>query len=165
PHGDVAFIIPIAKGRYRIISNTQDAIGHVPGLRDLPHRMVLSDTFHVSVKQATAYSSGRVFIGGDAAHVHSPVGGRGMNLGIEDAAWAAWAIAEGREGDYSAARLPVARRTIAQTRALTGMVIGASPFVRFARRRLPPVVLRLGVVRRRVLARILDAGRPLPPWL
>src|SRR5690606_13073975 len=78
PEGDVAFIIPIAEGRYRIISNTPDATGHVPGLQDLPHRMVLSDTFHVSVKQAATYGSGHVFIGGDAAHVHSPVGGRGM---------------------------------------------------------------------------------------
>ncbi len=121
--------------------------------------------FHVSYRMVPSFAKGPVLLAGDAAHVHSPVGARGMNLGIEDAAWAAWAIAEGREGDYSAARLPVARRTIAQTRALTGMVIGASPFVRFARRRLPPVVLRLGVVRRRVLARILDAGRPLPPWL
>src|SRR3546814_13495745 len=35
--------------------------------------------------QAPTYQAGRAFLGGDAAHVHSPVGGRGMNLGIEDA--------------------------------------------------------------------------------
>src|SRR5690606_624118 len=75
--GGVAFVIPIASNRYRIISNTPDAVGKVPGLKDLAPTVVLSDTFQVSVKQAAAYSRNRVFIGGDAAHVHSPVGGRG----------------------------------------------------------------------------------------
>src|SRR5690606_15643815 len=112
PHGDVAFIIPIAKGRYRIISNTQDAIGHVPGLRELPHRMVLSDTFHVSVKQATAYSSGRDFSGGGAADDHSPVGGRGMNVGIEDAEAYFRHLIAGTLEDYSGERHPVGARRI-----------------------------------------------------
>ena len=49
-----------------------------------------------------AYRHGRVFLAGDAAHVHSPAGGQGMNTGIQDAANIAWKLAstlDGRGGD------------------------------------------------------------------
>ncbi len=160
-----------AFGRIPIDATT---VRYVASIRDLDRLIRPEDRggsigwtsrFHVSYRMAPRFATGPVLLAGDAAHVHSPVGARGMNLGIEDAAWAAWAIAEGREAEYSAARLPVARRTLAQTRALTTVVIGATPFVRLARRHLPPIALSLAPLRRRVLARILDVERPLPPWL
>lgn len=110
--GDVAFIIPIAPRRYRIISNTRDAVARVPGLAGMEKRVLLVDTFHVSVKLATAYREGRVFIGGDAAHVHSPVGGRGMNLGIEDAVCFARCLGADTLDAYNAERHPVGARWI-----------------------------------------------------
>lgn len=112
PHGDVAFIIPIAKGRYRVISNTPDAIAHVPGLAAMAHTTLLTDTFHVSVKQAAAYRQGRAFLGGDAAHVHSPVGGRGMNLGIEDAVSFVGHLVGDTLDAYDAERHPIGARWI-----------------------------------------------------
>lgn len=50
-------------------------------------------TFHVSERRTPAYSRGRVFLGGDATNIHSPVGGQGMNTGIQDAANLVWKIA------------------------------------------------------------------------
>src|SRR3546814_11917931 len=67
--------------------------------------------------QAPTYQAGRAFRGGDAAHVHSPVGGRGMNLGIEDACAFARRFAGDEAGDdlagYTAERHPAGQRWIA----------------------------------------------------
>lgn len=49
--------------------------------------------FHISERKTPAYSRGRVFLAGDATNVHSPVGGQGMNTGIQDAANLIWKIA------------------------------------------------------------------------
>jgi 2-polyprenyl-6-methoxyphenol hydroxylase-like FAD-dependent oxidoreductase len=70
---------------------------------------------------------GRVFLAGDAAHVHSPAGGQGMNTGIQDAANLAWKLAstvDGRGGDrlldsYQAERHPVAAEVIKSTTMMT----------------------------------------------
>ena len=74
-----------------------------------------------------AYRHGRVFLAGDAAHVHSPAGGQGMNTGIQDAANIAWKLAstlDGRGGDrlldsYQAERHPVAAAVIRSTTLMT----------------------------------------------
>jgi 2-polyprenyl-6-methoxyphenol hydroxylase-like FAD-dependent oxidoreductase len=50
-------------------------------------------TFEIHHAQVPAYRHGRVFLAGDAAHVHSPAGGQGMNTGIQDAANIAWKLA------------------------------------------------------------------------
>jgi 2-polyprenyl-6-methoxyphenol hydroxylase-like FAD-dependent oxidoreductase len=67
-------------------------------------------------------SKGNVFLAGDAAHIHSPAGARGMNLGIEDACWLAWLISEGREGDYDRLRMPAVKTVLKQTRQLDDAV-------------------------------------------
>ena len=72
--------------------------------------------FEIHHAQVPAYRHGRVFLAGDAAHVHSPAGGQGMNTGIQDAANLAWKLAspvDGRGGDrlldsFQAERHPVA---------------------------------------------------------
>lgn len=109
--GDVGFIIPIGKNRFRAVSNTQDAMACIPGRYRVAH-LLRTDTFHIPIRQAPTYQHGNVFLGGDAAHVHSPVGARGMNLGIEDAAAFARRFAEGTLGGYTAERHPVGRRWI-----------------------------------------------------
>jgi 2-polyprenyl-6-methoxyphenol hydroxylase-like FAD-dependent oxidoreductase len=109
--GDVAFVIPIGRDRHRAVSNTPDALAHVPG-RFALRRIERTDTFHLPIRQADSYQKGSVFLAGDAAHVHSPVGARGMNLGVEDAACFAARLVEGRLDGYSAERRPVGRRWI-----------------------------------------------------
>ena len=76
-------------------------------------------------RQAEAYRSGRVFLAGDAAHVHSPVGGQGLNTGVQDAVNLGWKLAqvikdvspESLLDTYHAERHPVAARVLRTTMA------------------------------------------------
>ncbi len=52
-------------------------------------------------RQAAAYRAGRVLLAGDAAHVHSPVGGQGLNTGVQDAVNLGWKLAPGGQGDIA----------------------------------------------------------------
>ena len=87
-------------------------------------------TYHVHHRVAERFRRGRVFLAGDAAHVHSPVGGQGMNTGIGDAANLAWKLSDVMHGNaadpetlldsYEAERIGFARRLVATTdRAFT----------------------------------------------
>ncbi|MFL9946069.1 FAD-dependent monooxygenase [Paraburkholderia agricolaris] len=76
-------------------------------------------------RQATAYRKGRVLLAGDAAHVHSPVGGKGLNIGVQDAVNLGWKLAqvvketspESLLDTYHAERHPVAARVLRTTMA------------------------------------------------
>jgi 2-polyprenyl-6-methoxyphenol hydroxylase-like FAD-dependent oxidoreductase len=96
----------------------------------LPEKPRLSDLrwssiFHISMRLAQRYREGRVFIAGDAAHIHPPTGGQGMNTGIQDAYNLAWKLAlvlDGRAPEallesYEAERRPVGADVVARTRA------------------------------------------------
>jgi 2,4-dichlorophenol 6-monooxygenase len=81
---------------------------------------VWQTVYRVHARQATEYQRGRVFLAGDAAHVHSPAGGQGMNNGIQDAYNLAWKLAAVLQGyaeptlldSYTAERAPVAKRIV-----------------------------------------------------
>jgi len=126
PGGSVGFIIPIGAGRFRAVSNTEDALAQIPGGYSLS-RLLRSDTFKIPVRQVATYQSGAVFLGGDAAHVHSPVGGRGMNLGIEDAATFAQMFAAGDLSGYTAARHPVGAQWIKASERVLRAVQATGP--------------------------------------
>ncbi|AHF79335.1 Putative monooxygenase, FAD-binding protein (plasmid) [Sodalis praecaptivus] len=104
------------------------------------------------------YRIGRIFVAGDAAHIHSPAGGQGMNTGLQDAANLAWKLAAVLQHDapeslletYESERLPVARDTIAFTDKLFSLAAGQSGWRARLRDALAPVVVgpasRLGFV-------------------
>ena len=74
----------LESNRYRLVSNTKDVLSDLPLPIAVDH-IRRQASFNIAIRQVRHYRSGRVYLAGDAAHCHSPVGGRGMNLGIADA--------------------------------------------------------------------------------
>lgn len=118
-------------------------------------------TYHVHHRVAQRFAFGRVFLAGDAAHIHSPAGGQGMNTGIGDAINLAWKLARVARGlappalleSYEPERIGFARSLVATTdRAFTPMVAGGVPGT-LMRRLIGPatawVATHLGPARRR----------------
>ena len=108
-------------------------------------------TYRVHHRVAGRFRGGRAFLLGDAAHIHSPVGGQGMNTGIGDAvnlAWKVAAVVRGRADEsildtYEPERIAFARRLVATTdRAFTG-VTSDGKVARFLRLRVAPQVVPL----------------------
>ncbi len=108
------------------------------------------------------YQEGRVLLAGDAAHIHSPAGGQGMNTGIQDAYNLAWKLAlvlQGRAPEslvnsYGAEREPVGRKLLEGTDRLFGFAAAKGRLARFARMRVVPVVtpvFSLPILQRRLV--------------
>jgi 2-polyprenyl-6-methoxyphenol hydroxylase-like FAD-dependent oxidoreductase len=106
-------------------------------------------TYHVHHRVAQHFRRGHAFLLGDAAHVHSPVGGQGMNTGIGDAinlAWKLAAVLRGRARDglldsYETERIGFARRLVATTDRVFKFVTADSRFADIMRMRVAPVVI------------------------
>jgi hypothetical protein len=115
--------------------------------------------FRISRRMVTGYRRGHVFLAGDAAHIHSPFGGQGMNTGLQDAYNLGWKLAlviEGRASDslldtYEEERLPVAREVLKDTHASTSLLISKNPVLRFARDQVLIRLLNLGFVQGMIL--------------
>jgi 2-polyprenyl-6-methoxyphenol hydroxylase-like FAD-dependent oxidoreductase len=125
-------VIPIEPDLFRLVSNDPDPLKLLPGRAEVDAE-VWRSSFRISYRQVDSYQVGRVFLAGDAAHVHSPVGARGMNLGIEDATVLARKMVDGTVAGYSAERRPVGARVIRQTRALTRLFTVRNPPGRWLR--------------------------------
>jgi 2-polyprenyl-6-methoxyphenol hydroxylase-like FAD-dependent oxidoreductase len=87
---------------------------------------VWGSRFRIHHRVADSYRAGRLLLAGDAAHVHSPAGGQGMNLGIQDGVALADVLVDVLGGgsetlldDYSAVRRPIARDVVTLTDRLT----------------------------------------------
>jgi 2-polyprenyl-6-methoxyphenol hydroxylase-like FAD-dependent oxidoreductase len=110
-------------------------------------------TYHVHHRVAAAFRDGPFFLAGDAGHVHSPVGGQGMNTGLQDAHNLAFKLADvlqGRAGDgwldrYEAERRPVAKTLVATTDRLFGFLTSQRPGPRTLRRLMVPLLAPVGV--------------------
>jgi 2-polyprenyl-6-methoxyphenol hydroxylase-like FAD-dependent oxidoreductase len=93
------------------------------------HSVAWISRFTDTTRQAASYREGRVLLAGDAAHVHSPVGGQGLNIGVQDAVNLGWKLAqvvnraspEGLLDTYHAERHPVAARVLQNTMAQTAL--------------------------------------------
>jgi 2-polyprenyl-6-methoxyphenol hydroxylase-like FAD-dependent oxidoreductase len=106
-------------------------------------------TYHVHHRVAAHFRAGRTFLLGDAAHIHSPVGGQGMNTGIGDAANLAWKLAAVLQGradhgildTFEPERIAFAQRLVATTDRAFQLVISDGRLARFVRLHVVPRVL------------------------
>jgi 2-polyprenyl-6-methoxyphenol hydroxylase-like FAD-dependent oxidoreductase len=116
--------------------------------------------FRLAHRHAARYRAGRVFVAGDAAHVHSPAGAQGMNTGIQDAWNLGWKLALVARGlaeealldSYDAERRPVGRFVVRFTDRAFAVATSTSPIIRALRTRLVPRVLPLALRFNRALA-------------
>ncbi|MEU1466684.1 FAD-dependent oxidoreductase [Streptomyces sp. NPDC005761] len=154
-----AFIAPFGDGWYRVMGwdRTRQAADGDPveldELREIARRAFGTDygmhdarwisRFHSDERQVPAYRTGRVFLAGDAAHVHSPAGGQGMNTGLQDAANLSWKLAAALRGhaadpealldSYHAERHPVGADVLRASGAIVRLAMAHSPLQRAAR--------------------------------
>jgi 4,5-epoxidase len=120
-----------------------------------------TSVFRINRRLADTYRKGRIFLAGDAAHIHSPLGGQGMNTGIGDAENLAWKLAlvvggvvSGLAADrlldsYQAERRPHAEDVLKSTTGALDAIVGRGLRARLARALFFPLT-RLGPVQRRM---------------
>jgi 2-polyprenyl-6-methoxyphenol hydroxylase-like FAD-dependent oxidoreductase len=154
----VLAVIPIEAGLFRLVSNGPEPLDLLPPGSTVREE-VWRSAFRISYRQVDEYRRGRVCLAGDAAHVHSPVGARGMNLGIEDGTILARKLADGEIESYAAERRPVGARVIRRTRALTALVTMRQPLGRFLRdQMLVRVIDRSASLQRALARRMMGLG-------
>ena len=152
PDGVLA-LFPIPPDRFRIIADAGPARGEHPAEPTLADVQALLDRrgpagitardpvwlagFRINDRQVPSYRRGRVFLAGDAAHIHSPAGGQGMNTGMHDAFNLAWKLALVHHGQakpalldsYQAERHPVGALIVRGAGAVTRVGTARSAFV------------------------------------
>ncbi|HXU62277.1 MAG TPA: FAD-dependent monooxygenase [Polyangia bacterium] len=159
---DFVFAFPLAAdGRARLIGTIHGAgegdaqLGWDDVSPDVLRRMRIDvqqvnwfSTYHVHHRVASFFRTGRVFLLGDAAHIHSPVGGQGMNTGIGDAVNLAWKLAGVLGGadpslldTYEPERIGFARRLVATTDRAFQLATSRSAAARPIRRSVVPALL------------------------
>ena len=172
---------PLAPDRYRIIASLGPSTADKPVAPSAAEFQTIVDTrgpagvklgepvwlsaFRINERQVQTYRSGRVFLAGDAAHVHSPAGAQGMNTGMQDAFNLAWKLALVARGlaappllldSYSTERHAVGAEVIAQSGRLTKMGLIASPALQEIRNRVLGFVLGLSPVRDALTAQMAE---------
>lgn len=173
PRG-MAVVAPLPEGVHRIVAPVDDApekpdARFVQGLLDergpqrYPVRVlgepIWGSRFRVHHRIADRYRAGRVLLAGDAAHVHSPAGGQGMNMGILDAMRLADALVQATRGElsaldaYAAERRPIAREVVALADRLTRLAT-VPPALRGLRNLMLRSVSLLPPMRRRLAWRL-----------
>lgn len=184
-----ALVAPFGDGWYRVIAwhrhnqPSESAPVNLAEIRDATREALGTDygmhnprwmsRFGSDERQVPRYREGRVLLAGDAAHVHSPAGGQGMNTGIQDAANLGWKLAAivqdwappGLLDTYQAERHPVGRQVLRSSGALLRIGLTGPPVVRSAGKLLACAVTRIPFVAGRLAAAIsgVSISYPAPP--
>ena len=171
-------VFPMGNGRFRFMATDPDGFTgdadeptladiqvlydrtvHIPGrLYDLDW----SSRFRINSRHMETLRHGRVFFGGDTAHVHSPAGGQGMNAGIQDMVNLSWKLAMVLDGTakpelldtYESDRLPVIRQLVGMTERATKVFNSTSPLVHAALTRVAPIALSRAKVQGKAAPRL-----------
>jgi 2-polyprenyl-6-methoxyphenol hydroxylase-like FAD-dependent oxidoreductase len=173
-HADgVLIVLPITRERYRVIADVgpsqTDKSRSEPSLSELQEVLdrrgrggvTASDpqwlgAFHINERKVADYRAGHVFLAGDAAHVHSPAGGQGMNTGMQDAFNLAWKLAlvcrgicaeEPLLGSYSDERSAVGEQVLKYAGRITSLAILRGEVKQSIRNHLASLVFGFGPAR------------------
>ncbi len=183
----VALLIPFGDGWFRAIvwdrlreqaplsepvtlGEIRDSFGRIVGHDYGMTEMRWSSRFLSERRQARHYRKGRAFLAGDAAHVHSPLGGQGMNTGIGDAMNLGWKLAAAVRGSapswlldsYESERHPVGESVLRATDAFNQLVLSNSRARRLLRTALVGTATRLPRGRRLIGERLSGIGIAYP---
>ena len=180
PEGLVAVIPLPGAGRFRLVVDRPLDDGDAPATleefqRALSTRACIDATaadptwmapFRIHRRIVPHYRVGRVFLAGDAAHIHSPVAGQGMNTGIQDAYNLAWKLALVAKGasppslldSYEDERRPIAVATVEATDFATRVVTLRNPIARDLRNALAGFLTSLEVVQARITRTVSEIG-------
>ncbi len=183
----VLAIFPIVPGRYRIIADiggtqrSDPTLAEVQAILDQrgPGRIVASEPvwlagFGINERKVADYRAGRVFLAGDAAHVHSPAGGQGMNTGIQDACNLAWKLAlvqreicaaEPLLGSYSLERSEVGKLVLEATGRATSIGLIRGEIKQSIRNHIASLIFGLSPIRKTIAEVLteLSIGYPHSP--
>ncbi|MCX5182965.1 NAD(P)/FAD-dependent oxidoreductase [Streptomyces sp. NBC_00268] len=150
-------VAPLPGGHYRVVATVDEApetpdLAFVQQLLDerAPGQakvtgLAWSSRFRVHHRVADHYRAGRMLVAGDAAHVHSPAGGQGMNTGIQDGYALGQAFVTGQLDGYEARRRPIAQRVVAFTDRMTRIATTRNSMVRGARNVVLPLFGHTGL--------------------
>ena len=186
--GFVLFFPMEGSGHYRIVGvlpdhekNTEYQFSDIaPGLKqqiitpvDFEELRWFS-SYKVHSRKADSFKKGRCFIAGDAAHIHTPAGGQGMNTGIQDAYNLAWKIAYTLRGEvnaevlesYNTERVANAKHLLQTTDRIFDIISGVNRFWNFLRLAFLPLLFKLmqkrNLVQRRIFPLVSQIGIAYP---
>jgi 2-polyprenyl-6-methoxyphenol hydroxylase-like FAD-dependent oxidoreductase len=177
-------LFPITPGRFRVVADSGPAapterprdpsLAEVQAVVDArgPGGLTVHDPywlagFRINERKVADYRVGRVFLAGDAAHIHSPAGGQGMNTGMQDAFNLAWKLTlahrGGAHGDllldsYSRERSAVGDEVLRNAGAMTRIATLRRPTAQHLRNSLLPMLASLGFVQRRLRETLTELG-------
>jgi hypothetical protein len=182
-------IVPFGDGWHRVIAwNRRNQLPDgapvdFEEIRELTRRVLGTDLgmhdprwisrFHSDERQVPRYRDRRVFLAGDAAHVHSPAGGMGMNTGLQDAANLGWKLTaaikgwapEGLLDTYHEERYPVGRRVLRTSGMILRGALMRPRVLRAFRDTVAAAATRVRPISRRMAGAIsgIDLAYPAPP--
>src|SRR5215468_3846706 len=177
-HGPVA-IFPMSATRRRIVATVDRADSDTPSLELVrqvlrqrgpagveARSLIWSSYFRIHHRQVAQLRVGRMFVAGDAAHIHSPFGGQGMNTGLHDIWNLAWKLdlaVRGRASEallesYNAERRPVIKQVIETTHLLTKAMGTPNKFAQVIRDTMIPMVSRLAPFQHAFVQRLSELG-------
>ena len=179
-HGDVLFLARLSDRIVRVIVATHEQQAHekrevtIDDLQRAVDRMGVHakiksaewlTPFHVNDRQAKHYRIGNVFLAGDACHIHSPVGGQGMNTGMQDAANLGWKIAAVARGasdtlldSYEEERGEVGRALLRFTERGLKLATTTNPVLEKVRNVFAPLLAMLDPVQHRAVGFISETA-------
>lgn len=182
PEAGLVAAFPMGQRRFRVLATEKQEVAHdapAPGIeamqaawsRSVPIPVTMRDLqwssrFRINSRALTQLRHGAIFFAGDAAHIHSPAGGQGMNTGMQDVINLAWKMALVYRGvavdalldTYGDERLPIIHQLVSTTERATDMFNSDSHFMHMLLRHLLPQALRIDAVRRKGAGIVSELG-------